>query len=315
MTEQLTKLTQIERQEAVPLSEWQQLYIAAVQRAESERDAANADHAVTRAQRDVLQGALDAEMAHKRDILTALDEALAEAARGRSALFAANARIAELESPPCGCAAAGHIVTVCDAHRALAAANARVAELERQNSRLITELHEAGARVDSANDRADAAERAHAQQAEMHQVACNMNLARTGKAESERDEWKAKCEAAEQRLVGWERVALSHDPTKEAAKLIAESEAASLRVEITQANLDKAAAIGELNMALHASEHWSKEAAYHRDESAQWKAKCEALCETAEHLAAATELVADIRAFQRATFGIANAPAAKETDQ
>lgn len=48
---------------------------------------------------------------------------------------------------------------IADLRGMIAAANARVSELERQNSQLITQLHEAGARIDAANDRADAAER------------------------------------------------------------------------------------------------------------------------------------------------------------
>ncbi len=57
------------------------------------------------------------------------------------------------------------------------------------------------------------------------------------------------------------------DETIEALNEIQEGEAA-LRVI---AELE-----AEVGQGRHASEHWSKEAAHHRDEAAKWKAKCEA---------------------------------------
>jgi len=74
------------------------------------------------------------------------------------------------------CASQTMVGRSCDC---IAAANARVAELERQNSQLIAQLHGAGARVDAANDRADAAERGWAA------------------AKRETAQWRAACERAE----------------------------------------------------------------------------------------------------------------------
>jgi hypothetical protein len=72
------------------------------------------------------KGYTDGVIAVMRDTITALRE-----------------RIGQLESPPCGCAAAGHIVTVCDAHRerdvmrdTITALREQVAELRAANDEL-----------------------------------------------------------------------------------------------------------------------------------------------------------------------------------
>jgi hypothetical protein len=85
-----------------------------------------------------------------------------------------------------------------------------------------------------------------------------------GRVQRERDAANARVDAAERKA----DVACDDARSFAEAANRAESEAAALRAEITQANLDKGAALTELNQALHASEHWSKEAAHHRDEAA-----------------------------------------------
>lgn len=147
-----------------------------------------------------------------------------------------------------------------------AAANARIAELEG-----LTEVIEGQAQLraalTAANARAEAAEREAAEFKDMYEaekLSVHQVCDRAETAESEAADLRA--ELAEVRSI--------------AAEVVEERKA--LRAEVTQANLDKSAAYGELNMALHASEHWSKEAAHHRDESEALRAEVERLRECPE---------------------------------
>jgi hypothetical protein len=145
--------------------------------------------------------------------------AMASVAALTARLDAANARVAELErgTDACpNCAYPAHLnqTPACDV---CGRTNTPTEPTDLGNGPVMCVLGH-GCWV-AANARAEAAERA----AEIRERAWGESDERADRAESERDEWKAKCEAAEQKLASnhwWQAVER------------AESESASLRLEI-----------------------------------------------------------------------------------
>jgi len=178
-------------------------------------------------------------------------------------LAAANARIAELEADYTRERKALYAQAV--------AANARVAELERECGRMSLIIEEKGraenvllSKVSAANARADAAERhleQHRQEdphellSAQRQIAdlesqCRALSEDRSRAESERAEWEAKCDAAERRAA----VACDHARSFAEAADRAESEAAQWKAEYESAMrraLDSEAAHEQEAEALH----------------------------------------------------------------
>jgi DNA repair exonuclease SbcCD ATPase subunit len=79
----------------------------------------------------------------------------------------------------------------------LSAANARIAELEAWYTRAMKDVSELNKREHAANARAEAAERRVKELCALHLATTSEQRDEIERAESERDEWKAKCEAAE----------------------------------------------------------------------------------------------------------------------
>jgi hypothetical protein len=120
---------------------------------------------------------------------------------------------------------------VSDLKHDLAAANARVAELEHKLNLAVAASGHKAELLHAANARADAAEReSEGRRAVLMQKADEVAIEwrRAERAESERDEWKAKCEAAE-------RKALDAAPAPTERVAAAERAVLDLVVRIVQA--------------------------------------------------------------------------------